>query len=113
MSVDWRIYYGDGSTYDSSGSPFDAPALDVQAIIIRVNDPANSYGRGLVARFDYYWWVPESQEWFGGDLFGLFDYLTNTLGPKRVLFGRTIGNAEHQDIITRALADKELWGDAR
>jgi hypothetical protein len=107
--LDWCIYYGDGSEYTSdSGSPYDAPALDIQAIIIRDDNPANSRGRGLVARFDYYWWVPAKGEWFGGDLFGLFDYLTYEAGPKRVLFGRTMATKEHNEIVQRAVDDDRV-----
>lgn len=107
--MDWCIYYGDGSEYNSdSGSPYDAPAQGVQAIIVRDDNPANSRGRGLVAGFDYYWWVPERGEWYGGELFGLFDYLCSTPGPKRVLFGRTIGNKEHQEIRDRAINDDRV-----
>ena len=32
----WRIYYGDGSTYD--GSLEEAPPVDVQIIIIKDNN---------------------------------------------------------------------------
>jgi hypothetical protein len=104
--VAWRIYYGDGTTFDDlDGTPADAPALNVQVIVVRDRDPNSQLGRYPVHRFDYYWW--DDPDWYGGDLFGLFDYLARP-GWKRVMFGRTIGNAEHQAIIDRALADPDL-----
>ena len=102
----WKIHYGDGSTFSSNdGDPFDAPALNVQIIVVRDDDPSSQLGRYPVHRFDYYWW--DEPDWFGGDLFGLFDYLSRP-GAKRVLFGRTVANAEHQAIIDGALADPDM-----
>jgi hypothetical protein len=102
----WKVYYGDGSTFsDKDGPPSQAPTLNVQIIIVRDDDPNSQLGRYPVHRFDYYWW--DDPEWFGGDLFGLFDYLSRP-GDKRVLFGRTISNADHQAIVDAALADTDL-----
>jgi hypothetical protein len=102
----WKVWYGDGSTFsDENGPPSQAPALNVQIILVRDDDPNSQLGRYPVHRFDYYWW--DDPEWFGGDLFGLFDYLSRP-GDKRVLFGRTIANADHQAIVDAALADTDL-----
>jgi hypothetical protein len=107
----WKVYYGDGTTFsDEDGKPSQAPALDVQIILVRDDDPNSALGRYPVHRFDYYWW--DEPDWFGGDLFGLFDYLSRP-GDKRVLFGRTISNARHQEIVDRALADPDLFRKPR
>lgn len=99
--VDWRIYYGDGSTFDSSqGSPLHAPALNVQCIV----QPDPDVGRHVVSKFAYYWW---DGEWYGGDLFGLHDYLMRP-GPKTVKFGRTVSNAEYRAVVRRAAADPDF-----
>jgi hypothetical protein len=80
----WRIYYGDGSLYsDGDGSPFDAPGRDVQAIAVE----DAQVGRTIHSRRDFYWW--SSIGWWGGDLFGLYDYLL-TPGPRKVIFGRSL-----------------------
>ena len=104
----WRIYYGDGSTFDSNdGSVYDAPGIDVQAVAYHTPDPQHSTGRIPIFRFDFYWWVPETEEWYGGELFGLFDYLVRP-GPKKVIFGRTIDTATHQAIVNLACEDPDL-----
>jgi len=98
--VDWRIYYGDGSTFSSEdGAPDDAPALDIQAIAV-----AQEYERGYVVKgFDYYWY--EDGEWYGGEIFGLFDYLIRSGKAK---FARTIPTETFRKVIKRATDDPLL-----
>lgn len=102
--LDWRIYYGDGSTFDSSqGPPHAAPALNVQAIAQKA-DPG--IGRRTCSRFDFYWYGDDG-EWHGGDNFGLWDYLA-TPGPKVVKFGRVLPRLEFEKILSRAVMDPDL-----
>lgn len=101
----WIIHYGDRQTFsDEDGDALDAPALNVQCIVQAADDPNNSLGRGLQAEFDFYWFEPEAEEqWVGGDIFGLWDYLTRP-GPKKVIFGRSIDTRTHMEIRMEALA---------
>lgn len=93
--MEWRIFYDDGSTFsDEDGTPEQAPARGVIAIVCR--DPVARWV--VCSRFDYYVW---RGEWFGVDIFGLFDYLVDP-GWKGVTFGRTIANEEFRKIHTRA-----------
>ena len=102
----WRIYYGDGSTFDNlEGSAFDAPARDCQMIAVADAD----HGWQLCRSNDYYWFLPAQESWQGGDIFGLWDYLIEP-GPKRVLFGRTIPNAEFRAIWDRCSAEWDKTG---
>lgn len=94
----FRIYYADGSTYD--GDPFVAPPDGVICIVKLDQDN----GRFLVAQRDYYWF---DGEWFGGDLFGLFDHLRQP-GPRKVVFGRFVTNRVYQKVIGKALADPDF-----
>lgn len=97
----WRIYYGDGGTYSSAdGDPADAPARGVQAIV----QADTQVGRHVLSGFDYYWW---EGTWFGGDLFGLFDYLIEP-GPKAVKFGRTVPNDVFERVIRAACDDPDF-----
>lgn len=96
----WRIHYGDGTTWEDD--PRAAPPLNVQCIVQADDDPQNSLGRVLMAGFDFYWW---EGQWFGSDLFGLFDYLERCAHAK-VLFGRSIGSAHYRQITNEAL---ERW----
>lgn len=107
----FRIYYGDGSTYD--GAVEHAPALNVQAIVQEDPHPHGT-GRYVIhgggqrpnrVPLDYYWW--DDAMWVGGDLFGLFDYLQRP-GWKKVLFGRTLPDAAYQAIITAAGDDPDF-----
>ena len=98
----WRIYYADGAMYSTEdGSPFDAPALGVQAIA----QEDREVGRTLLSRHEFYWWT--GSEWFGGDIFGLWDYLASP-GPKRVAFGRSMTTPEYQAIMRKATDDPYL-----
>lgn len=95
--AEWRIYYGDGTTYQ--GSPEEAPERGVQAIAQVHPD----VGWAATSSSDYYVYLPHDW-WQGVDVFGLWDYLA-TPGWKRVLFGRTVNNAEYKAILERAFAD--------
>lgn len=66
----WRIYYTDGTTFDSTmGEPEDAPCWGVAAI--SQVDPDS--GRAGVAGVDNYWWESDIQCWSGGDDTGVRD----------------------------------------
>jgi len=100
----YRIYYAGGSTYsDTNGSPFEAPALGV--LVIACED--NAVGRVLVHGQSYYFWWPQYDRWWGGNLFGMYDYL-QAPGPKRVLFGREVPNDEWETAVRIATGDEYL-----
>lgn len=102
--IEWRIYYEGGVTFSNEdGTPFDAPSRGV--MVISVAEPA--IGRQLVSRFDFYWWHSDKRFWFGGDVNGLWDYLSDP-GPKKVLFGRFVKNDEYQVVIKQAIEDPDL-----
>jgi len=68
--MEWRIYYADGTTFDSqAGSPRDAPAWGVQVIV----QACIESGRYLLNTFDYY--VHRGGKWYGVDGIGALDYL--------------------------------------
>ena len=89
----WRIYYSDGSTFDDTqGTPEQAPSLG----IVIINQSGHDGGPLSLAGFDYYW--HENDWWYGGDLFGFWDYLQRTGIGK---FGRVMFTPDY-----RALRDK-------
>lgn len=99
---EWRVYYGDGSTYDDTdGPPHLAPKRGVQAIV-RTHPRV---GFLVLEGHDYYWYG--RGEWFGGDRFGLFDYLSRS-GRKVVLFGRSIRRDEYESIVEDARNDDDF-----
>lgn len=98
----WTIWYGDGTTYtEEDGTVFEAPGLNVQ--VVEQSDP--TVGRWTQLAQDYYVWNGEA--WVGCDVFGLWDYLQQT-GPRKVLFGRTIGNRAYEEIWRAAESDTRL-----
>lgn len=106
----WRIWYDDGTTFtDDDGSPFEAPPLGVVCITQRTDDEHHSTGHELVHLFDYYWFDPEGHlsPWWGGEAFGLWDYLMRP-GERKVVFGRTLDSPHYQGIIGKAMAFPEF-----
>jgi hypothetical protein len=95
MIKTFKIYYGDGSTY--SGDPFYAPPNNVQVI---VNDGAIQSGKTA------YYWNPDNG-WNGCDTFGLWDHLLMFVGPKAVLFGRTIRDDDFWETMKRAIKERD------
>ncbi len=81
MSIQWKIYYGDDSTYNSEdSSAYNVPPHNAQAIV--TNGAIQS---GKTA----YYWSPDNG-WNGCDEAGLWDHLLMFKGPKAIVFGRTI-----------------------
>lgn len=98
--MEWKIYYGDGHTFsDEDGSPKDASPLGVQ-VIVQSDDEV---GRRILHGYDYYWY---EGEWFGGDVFGLWDFLARAVGPVR--FGRLIPLADFREIYATAQKDPDF-----
>lgn len=100
--MQWRIYYGDGSTYDSTtGNPEEAPPLNVQLIIM--SDTEN--GRRILHLWDWYYWT--GIEWWGSDLHGMLD---NLLHGKIVAVkqGRNVSNKTYHDLMKKATQDKDF-----
>jgi len=110
VALAWRVYYGDLTVYDPTlGLVQDTPAVNVQAIAVA--DPV--VGRFIWSQRDFYWW--EQGQWFGGDIFGLWDYLTRP-GWRKVLFGRSLRRVDFDRVMQAALTDPDLpaksaWDD--
>ncbi len=95
--TDWRIYYGDGETYD--GDPESAPAMNVQAIV-QTNDEV---GREILSKYDFY--IFRDDKWMGVDWFGLVDQLMD-LGILKT--GRTMRREEFTEVYRRAKDDPDF-----
>jgi hypothetical protein len=98
----WRIYYGDGTTFDNTqGEPEDAPPVDVQVII----QPNKDSGRQTIHQWDWYYW--RNGLWYGSDIWGLLDQLlwNNVTAVKQ---GRTLSNEDHEKIMKKAMADPDF-----
>lgn len=89
----WRIYYGDGSTY--SGDPFLAPPTNAQGVAFKDRSPV--FGKSA-----YYW---RDNDWWACDEAGMWDYLMMHIGPKAVVFGRTLRDDQFYDIKKRMMSE--------
>jgi hypothetical protein len=90
--LNWRIYYGDGSTFDNTnGPPEAAPCGGVQ--FVAYNDEDNR--PRLCHDKDYY--IFEDGRWFGVDAAGFWQYMGEP-GFKVVKFGRMIGDLKFREI---------------
>lgn len=106
MSLEWRIYYGDGSTYD--GPLESAPVVNVQVIV--VNDKApnrKNVGRLMLFGFDYYLYR-EKEGWYG--INGEVDLVDHLLyeQPLKVLKGRGISSENYSKIYNKANLDSDF-----
>lgn len=101
-NLTWRIYYGDGSTFDSSqGTPEDAPPINVQVIV----QPNKDNGRETVHQWDWYYW--QGEHWYGCDLWGLLDQLlwNKVTAVKQ---GRMLPQEAYDSILKSAMADPDF-----
>lgn len=113
-AVEWRIYYADGTTFDSQqGRPQDAPWYGV-VVILMYDEDFN--GRGVLSddplscrENDYYWWHVEDAMWYGGKdtdaliLFAMFPDRVHSLKH-----GQTLKNTLYRSIVERAKADPDF-----
>jgi len=96
--IDWKIYYADGSTFDSlQGSPQDAPSIGV--ICLKHFTLDNKWE--LLAYRDYYIY---DRQWWGGDSAGFWQYMFKT-GLKIVKFGTSTTDFEFERILATARED--------
>lgn len=100
--IRWVVWYDDGSSFtDADGEPHEAPRWGVQVIAAYSAD----HGRVLNHGKDFYW--RDGDEWLGGDIVGLIDYLTRP-GNKIVLVGRSVPPAQFGRILEAANRDDRL-----
>lgn len=103
--IDWRIYYGDGSTCSSAeAKPEEAPGLNVQAIVQADPNPHGN-GRTVHRLYDFYIWDAGLSSWIGVDQWGLFDFL---LRQGMVKFGRMIPAGRYREIVKAATDDPDF-----
>jgi len=102
-TFNWKIYYGDGTTYDGDQDPYLAPTTNAQIAVIA--DP--NHGWTMQAYEGFYWYEPDMDAWIAGDSFGYNDYMLRD-GPKKVIFGRTIDTAEFTRIMSVAINDPAI-----
>lgn len=105
--VQWRVYFDDGATVDSTTPLEDVRGDGVQVIVQRDDTPGDVYavGRELLYDADFYCW--RDDRWFRCDLYGLFDYLRHP-GWRKVVAGRTAHRAAYKTALLRAQQDSDF-----
>lgn len=107
-NLKWKIYYGDGSTFDhTQGKAWEAPATDAQVIWQQQPEGVLIYGSQSAGRSDLGWFTyRDDWGWDIHDMPGFMDYLMHYKGAKAVLIGRTIPTDAFQEILKCAIKDK-------
>jgi hypothetical protein len=81
----WKIYYDGGSTFsDENGTPDQAPAFGVLAVVC------------------------EPDLWGCGDVVGLIDYLAQPGMSKCIRFGRLVANEVYERVLYTARHDTDF-----
>ena len=108
--MDWRIYYANGLTFDSTqGYPWEAPGTRVVVINQRHRDPSDrSY---FVKSGDYYLWKVD--RWYAVDYGSLLQYWFHDQlhldHPRASLAGETVDNHRWEHLVLLAGADKDFY----
>ena len=102
MLPNWKIYYGDGSTFSNAdGPPESAPCTRV--ICVAFFDDDNR--RRICHQADYYCW--DGKRWYSADASGFWQYMQEP-GFKVVKFGREIGDLQYRSVMSTAMNDLPL-----
>jgi hypothetical protein len=108
--INWRIYYADYSTFDSSqGEPQDAPGTGV--IVIDQQNPLPNEKPYIQHMTDYYIWL--GTHWLGCDLLRLYQYWFvdghKYDFPRASLAGETVMNEDYLAIRKKAKRDPDFF----
>lgn len=104
MLPDWRIYYDDGSTFDSlQGAPDEAPPRGF-ICAVGYDETGTRY---IMNGWDHYSYDKESSQWWGCDIHGLIDRLClNRVYAYKL--GRTVTKTKWQEIMQAANEDPDF-----
>ena len=103
--IAWRIYYADGSNFDSTmGSPQEAPSFGIICVI----QPNKDVGRTITNGYDWYYYQTEVEEWWQSDIHGLLDSLLHNFPIEAVKQGRNAPNDLYKRIMELAIKDPDF-----
>lgn len=102
--MEWRVYYDDGSTFDSSqGLPHEAPSWGFICAIAYDQDRS----RYIMQGWDFYRWDKDTAQWWGMDLVGFIDSSARNENYA-VKIGRTVSKKRWGEIMTKAHEDADF-----
>lgn len=104
--MNWKIYYGDESTYSNAdGDPASAPAGNVMCVVWYDDDNRRKISYNAYAYiFDGFW--------YGADDAGYWQYMLEP-GAKIVKFGRMNKDLKFREIMGRADNENPVEGAAK
>lgn len=104
----WKMYLGDGSTFDSTqGGPRDAPGENVVCIM----QSSTYLGRQILYRWPCYWW--DGAQWRQGTFAGVFDRLLAGLPVISYCEGVILDAVSTRTIWEAAFDDTALGVDSK
>lgn len=117
----WRIYYEDGTSFDSDqGGPGDAPAMGVLSIQQRAHcahHPVEwmkaettlntAMPVQMLEAANYYWWRDDTASWYRGDLMGFMDQAAHC-GARWLKVGRCADHATWERTMMRVQQDPDF-----
>lgn len=108
--MDWKIYYGDRSTFSSEqGDPEDAPAYNVQVIIQKDNEKGcGNIGTLHLRLHDWYYYRISENMWYGGDLHGILDLILSREPIIAICQGRMLPKCDYKEIEKAAMNDSDF-----
>lgn len=98
------IYYGDGTRFTwEDGSPFDAPRINVQLIVVE-DDKEDKNGWLFQSDAEYYYYDSDIDIWYIADTFAMYDLLIRCKHPL-VFFGRYIDRDQFNEVLRKAVTE--------
>jgi hypothetical protein len=106
--MDWRIYYSDGSTFDSTqGTPEEAPSRGFICVVGYYLSGIRDGQRYVLKGWDHYFYDRDAKQWWGCDRDGLIDLLCeNRVWAYKL--GRTVTVDEWEAIMETARSDPDF-----
>lgn len=101
----WRIYYDDESTFDSSmGEPMNTPGFGFICIV----QPDELVGRMIMWGWDRYYWVPADAQWWGSDDRSIGIRQARRLETVAPSYGANVSNTLFRKIMAAADHDPDF-----
>ncbi len=101
----WRVFYDDDTTFDNiQGNPEDVPAYGVICIVF----PDELVGRVIMHGWDWYYWVPPEEQWWGSEIHGYLDRKLHRLPSRALCQGRNVSNKRFAEIMGAADKDPDF-----
>lgn len=97
----WAVLYDDGRVLTSEDTS--PGGVRGRGVVCIAQPNERSDDREIMHGWDWYYWVEPDQRWWGSDIYGLLDRLTDRLPTEHVCQGRSVTTSEYQRLMARAV----------